>query len=103
MSLHSYESLDTPPDYVPSPTSGEARVSYTPLPGPLTLPPPTGVYTKKAGSVTVVLKGQQDGVSVPTYGHQALVNGELVLEKSSTITELRIKVSPNSIQRASHV
>jgi hypothetical protein len=48
---------------------------------------------KKTLNATLVLTEQEDGATIPVYGRNALVNGEIHLEGRENITSVTVKVS----------
>ncbi|KIM43282.1 hypothetical protein M413DRAFT_444097 [Hebeloma cylindrosporum] len=79
------------PSYSCELSCGERRLEHTPRSRSGHLQP-SSVFVKKAGKTTIILNDQHEGVTVPSYGRQALIHGNLVLEKSESILEVVIKV-----------
>lgn len=53
---------------------------------------PTGTYTSANEHLQLTLKEQVDGVSIPSYGRQGLVKGELVPSDPGGIVSVDVKV-----------
>jgi len=90
--LPSYSPSSPLPSYSCELSCGERRLEHTPRSRSARLQP-SSVFLKKAGKTTIILNEQHEGVTVPSYGRQALITGSLVFEQSETILEVVIKVT----------
>ncbi|THV02995.1 hypothetical protein K435DRAFT_716152 [Dendrothele bispora CBS 962.96] len=86
--LPPYSVASPPPSYSSDPACGEQSIQLSPR----SRSRPTGTFTKKSGSVTVILMGQDENASTPTYGRQDIVSGFLSLESREAISEVRVKL-----------
>jgi hypothetical protein len=93
--LPSYSSSSPLPAYSCQLANGERLLQETPR-SRASRPTPTSVFIKKAGKTVVLLNGQEEHATIPTYGRRAVVSGNLVLEKSENILDvvLKVRVSP---------
>lgn len=79
------------PGYSQDPTDDETRLNLSPSIGARL--PPTGLFTKVCGPVTVIILDQEDDVRAPSYGRRATVRGTLNLaQDTSRISEVVAKV-----------
>ncbi len=90
----SYNS-SSPPHYSPQPSSGEQSIQHSPRSN--ISPVPDGIFVQKDGRVTVLLTGQETGVSSPSYGRQSTINGTVLLDKHDNVS--RVKVNVNRLHR----
>ncbi|KAF9028577.1 hypothetical protein BDZ89DRAFT_1092010 [Hymenopellis radicata] len=81
-----YNGSSPPPHYSSEPSSGEQRIQHSPRTN--ASPVPNGIFIKKDGPVTVLLTGQETGVSSPSYGRQRTINGTLLLDKHDNVSRL---------------
>lgn len=88
--LPSYSPSSPSPSYTCQLGSGERLLEHTPQ--SRSSRQHTSLFIKKAGRTTVILNDQEDGTTMPTYGRQATVSGNLLLEQSESILEVVLKV-----------
>ncbi|KAF8908861.1 hypothetical protein CPB84DRAFT_1766171 [Gymnopilus junonius] len=88
--LPSYSPSSPSPSYTCQLGSGERLLEHTPQSH--SSQNPTSLFIKKAGRSTVILNGQEDGATMPAYGRQAIISGNLLLEQSESIIEVVLKV-----------
>ncbi|KAF5380718.1 hypothetical protein D9757_007056 [Collybiopsis confluens] len=90
LQLPSYESVNSPPpNYSIDPICGEQSIQSTPR----TRARPTGTFIHKtSGNTTVVLMDQQEGVVVPEYGRQGIVNGLISFASREPVHEVKLKL-----------
>lgn len=99
LELPGYSTLPVPA-YSCQPACGERSLQGNRRVHP-TQAPPTGVFVKKAGQVTVTLEDQENDAQIPIYGQRALITGSILIEKSETVLEVVLKVCSASQHRRS--
>ncbi|KDR82874.1 hypothetical protein GALMADRAFT_238508 [Galerina marginata CBS 339.88] len=87
--LPSYSPSSPSPSYSCDLARGERLLEHTPRASRLAS---TSLFIKKAGKTTVVLNEQEDGATIPSYGRQAIISGQMLLEQSESIVEVVLKV-----------
>ncbi|KAF8907759.1 hypothetical protein CPB85DRAFT_1223206 [Mucidula mucida] len=85
----SYNS-SSPPHYSPQPSSGEQSIQHSPRSN--ISPVPDGIFVQKDGRVTVLLTGQETGVSSPSYGRQSTINGTVLLDKHDNVSRVKVNL-----------
>ncbi|KAF9010950.1 hypothetical protein BDZ89DRAFT_964217, partial [Hymenopellis radicata] len=88
-----YNGSSPPPHYSSEPSSGEQRIQHSPRSN--ASPVPNGIFIKKDGPVTVLLTGQETGVSSPSYGRQRTINGTLLLDKHDNVSRVKVNLLGN--------
>ncbi|KAI0084723.1 hypothetical protein BDY19DRAFT_517415 [Irpex rosettiformis] len=88
-----------PPSYTPSscsvppystePSSDEESLEVATRPR---TPTPRGVFTAKAGDVTVSLDDQEFGAGIPTYRQNAIIKGHVEIASQAVVTAVSIKL-----------
>ena len=80
------------PSYTAIPRTHEYRLAHNPHLRP-DRPPRSFVKQTKSGNVSLRLVGQDDRVSLPTYGLAASVQGTVEIGKTEGITSVEVQVS----------
>ncbi|KAF5333013.1 hypothetical protein D9758_015189 [Tetrapyrgos nigripes] len=88
VSLPPYSDASPPPSYSSNPACGEQSIQLSPR----SRTRPTGTWTKKSGSVSLLLMGQDDKASSPSYGRQGSVNGMITLDGRDAVSEVTVKL-----------
>ncbi|KDR75755.1 hypothetical protein GALMADRAFT_68348 [Galerina marginata CBS 339.88] len=78
-----------PPTYSTQPYENEETVAFTPRVGNST---PHGTFTRTWPQATLILKDQDEGVRLPTYGRHGRVIGELGLKNTDKIVRVTVKL-----------
>jgi len=86
LALPSYTPSAPLPSYSSDPACGEQRLDHTPR--RILSNRSTSVFTKKAGTVTIILTDQEEGTSTPIYGRFSVVSGDISLENRQNILEV---------------
>ncbi|KAF7315543.1 hypothetical protein MIND_00069600 [Mycena indigotica] len=89
--------LSPAPSYASLPRSGHSTVEFTPRAGRPDAA--TGTLTKKWRELTVIFKNQNededDPISVPSYGRNATVCGEIGIENPENVITVTMKLEGN--------
>jgi len=88
---YSTSDLVPPPSYSAGPQENEQRVAYTPRAG-YESELRQGHYIVRWSQATLILKGQEDGVRLPTYSRGAEVSGELDLGNTAKVLRVALEV-----------
>ena len=90
-SLPSYTAplLGRTPSYTAEPQAFEQRLALNVL-----RPRPSGEFTKqsKGGGLSLRLFAQEDGATLPTYGHGASIDGTIEIAKPEGVNAVEVKV-----------
>lgn len=78
-----------PPTYSTVPYAGEETVAFTPRVG---IAPPTGTFKRDWPQATLILKDQEEGTRLPTYGRNARIVGELGVKNVETVARVTVTV-----------
>lgn len=91
-SRFSCESDQPAPSYSAEPLVGEHRLEY--IAPAAHSPTRTGTFSTANGHIALLLTGQEDGASVPTYGRNCVIRGEvfLKLKDRENISSVTLKV-----------
>ncbi|KAF4567514.1 hypothetical protein EYR40_006517 [Pleurotus pulmonarius] len=82
---------DTPaPSYSTLPLTDEETIEYNPRPGSPTIP--QGSYTRQWGRTTLILHDQDEAAAMPSYGRNAIINGEVGLGDNENILSVALKL-----------
>ena len=79
------------PTYAPEPSEDEQRLDYVARSNDTRIL--EGTFTQKLKNITISLRGQEEGTSMPTYARNAFVRGELQIDGEENILSVAVKVS----------
>ncbi|GLB37552.1 putative calcineurin-like phosphoesterase [Lyophyllum shimeji] len=85
----SYTWSTSTPSYSSLPLSGEESLEYTPRPG--TYPPSLGTFIRSWEHASLVLENQEPAASLPTYGQNSTVSGEVWLALPKHVLRVVLK------------
>ena len=54
---------------------------------------PTGIFTTSKNGIVLALRGQEDGASIPSYGRNSTISGDIGLENTEDVVAVSVKVS----------
>ncbi|KAF9565543.1 hypothetical protein CPC08DRAFT_168196 [Agrocybe pediades] len=83
------DSSSLPPTYSTAPSDGEETVAFTPRAGATN---PTGTFKRDWPQATLILKDQEEGTRLPTYGRGGRVIGELGVKNLETVSRVTVKL-----------
>ncbi|KAL0069316.1 hypothetical protein AAF712_003681 [Marasmius tenuissimus] len=86
--LPSYSPSSPTPSYSRVPASGESVLATSPT----NFTTPTGTYEKWFGSSRIILTGQEDGTTSPSYGRKGVINGTIEFDDVQTVEHVRLKL-----------
>ncbi|KAJ3765586.1 hypothetical protein FB446DRAFT_454237 [Lentinula raphanica] len=90
--LPSYDSIISPPPIYSSDLAcGEQSIQLTPR--ARSLGRYNGTYVHKTRAATVLLFDQEEGVTTPVYGKQAVLSGVICLTSREAVSEVKIKLN----------
>jgi len=87
--LPSYSPSGLPPSYSAAPDEGEESLSYNQR---VLGAHAHGTFTKKCGSVSVILTEQEDDAQIPVYTQRGVVSGTVHVDSCHHISEIVLKV-----------
>ncbi|KAK7449658.1 hypothetical protein VKT23_013132 [Stygiomarasmius scandens] len=86
--LPSYSPSGLPPSYSAAPDEGEESLSYNQR---VLGAHAHGTFTKKCGSVSVILTEQEDDAQIPVYTQRGVVSGTVHVDSCHHISEIVLK------------
>lgn len=53
---------------------------------------PTGIFTTSKNGIVLALRGQEDGASIPSYGRNSTISGDIGLESTEDVVAVSVKL-----------